>query len=132
MLFREKQHRKEIKRIREGRRSEIRLIENKRRDRGRLAVRPTVAKSQPGWYIAPQLLINEAINCVDWAIEEIFSEVQTLSRFTPSLLRTQALAQNRPPLFFARCVCVGLLCSYTFHSSKQAKSHLSLPINSYC
>lgn len=36
-------------------------------------------------YHAQRLLINEAINCVDRAIEEIFSEVQSLSRFTLSL-----------------------------------------------
>lgn len=36
-------------------------------------------------YLAQRLLINEAINCVDGAIEEIFSKVQTLSRFTLSL-----------------------------------------------
>lgn len=45
----------------------------------------TLAKTQSGWCIVQRLLINEAVNCVDRAIEEIFSEVQTLSRFTLSL-----------------------------------------------
>lgn len=40
--------------------------------------------------ILARLLINEAINCVDW---EIFSKVQTLSRFAHKLLgRTDHLA----------------------------------------